>query len=134
MAPGGGLEVKPCATEHSLQALGRPLQSSTSRIFRRIGSRGEMSDTHQQLIAKLAEELGQATAQHLVSRLVEAVATPSQVEGVVLLLDELTEVSQKVVRAAIESFPDLQQRGRLSDAVAWLDLGIALAESSGAIG
>ncbi len=93
-----------------------------------------MSDTHQQLIAKLAEELGQATAQHLVSRLVKAVATPSQVEGVVLLLDELTEVSQKVVRAAIESFPDLQQRGRLSDAVAWLDLGIALAESSGAIG
>ena len=55
-------------------------------------------------------------------------------EGVSLLLDELTEVSPKVARAAIESFPDLQQRGRLSDAVAWLDLGIALAESSGAIG
>ena len=89
---------------------------------------------HQQLIAKLAEELGPATAQHLVSRLVEAIATPSQVEGVVLLLDELTEISPKVVRAAIESFPELQQRGRLSDAVAWLDLGIALAESSGAIG
>ena len=32
------------------------------------------------------------------------------------------------------SFPDLLQRGRLGDAVAWLDLGIALAESSGAIG
>jgi nitric oxide reductase NorD protein len=93
-----------------------------------------MSDTHQQLIAKLAEELGQATAQHLVSRLVEDIAAPSQVEGVVLLLDELTEVSPKVARAAIESFPDLQQRGRLSDAVAWLDLGIVLAESSGAIG
>ena len=55
-------------------------------------------------------------------------------EGVLLLLDELTEVSPKVARAAIESFPDLHQRGRLSDAVAWLDLGIALAESSGAIG
>ncbi|MFI5224050.1 MAG: hypothetical protein ACHQX3_07415, partial [Nitrospirales bacterium] len=93
-----------------------------------------MSDAHQQLIAKLAEELGQATAQHLVSRLVEDIAAPSQVEGVVLLLDELTEVSPKVARAAIESFPDLQQRGRLSDAVAWLDLGIVLAESSGAIG
>ncbi|MEO6307145.1 MAG: VWA domain-containing protein, partial [Nitrospiraceae bacterium] len=49
-------------------------------------------------------------------------------------LDELTEVSSKVARAAIESLPDLQQRGRLSDAVAWLDLGIALAESSGAMG
>ncbi len=93
-----------------------------------------MSDTHNQLIAKLAEELGPATAQHLVSRLVEATAKPNQVEGVLLLLNELYEVSPKVARAAIESFPDLQQRGRLSDAVAWLDLGTALAESSGAIG
>ena len=93
-----------------------------------------MSDTHNQLIAKLAEELGPATAQHLVSRLVEANAKPNQVEGVLLLLDELHEASPKVARAAIESFPDLQRRDRLSDAVAWLDLGIALAESSGAIG
>jgi len=93
-----------------------------------------MSDTHKQLIAKLAEELGPATAQHLVSRLVEANAKPNQVEGVLLLLDELYEASPKVARAAIESFLDLQQRDRLSDAVAWLDLGTALAESSGAIG
>jgi hypothetical protein len=93
-----------------------------------------MSDTHQQLIAKLAEELGSATAQHLVSRLVEASVKPNQAEGVLLLLDELHEISPKVARAAIESFPDLQRRDRLSDAVAWLDLGIALAGSSGAIG
>jgi nitric oxide reductase NorD protein len=96
--------------------------------------RVEMSDTHTQLIAKLAEELGPATAQHMVACFAESIGKPSQVEGVSLLLDELTEVSPKVSRAAIESFPDLQQRGRLSDAVAWLDLGIALAESSGAIG
>ena len=94
----------------------------------------EMPDSHKQLIAKLAEELGPATAQHLVSRLVEANAKPNQAEGVLLVLDELHEVSPKVARAAIESFPDLQQRSRLSDAVAWLDLGTALAESSGAIG
>ena len=94
----------------------------------------EIPDTHKQLIATLAEELGPATAQHLVSRLVEAAVKPNQVEGVLLLLDELIEVSPKVARAAIESFLDLQQRDRLSDAVAWLDLGIALAESSGAIG
>ena len=93
-----------------------------------------MSDTHQQLIAKLAEELGPATAQHLVSSLVEASVKPNQAEGVLLLLDELQEISPKVARAAIESFPDLQRRDRLSDAVAWLDLGIALAGSSGAIG
>ena len=93
-----------------------------------------MSDTHKQLIAKLAEELGPATAQHLVSRLAEATEKSNQVEGVLLLLDELAAVSQKVACAAIESFPDLQQRGRLGDAVVWLDLGIALAESSGAMG
>ncbi len=94
----------------------------------------EISDTHKQLIAKLAEELGPATAQHLVSRLVEATAKPNQAEAVLLMLDELHEISLKVARAAIESFPDLQRRDRLSDAVAWLDLGIALAGSSGAIG
>ncbi|HYM88563.1 MAG TPA: VWA domain-containing protein [Nitrospiraceae bacterium] len=93
-----------------------------------------MSDTHKQLIAKLTEELGPATAQHLVSCLADSTAKPNHVEGVLLLLEELHEVSPKVACAAIESFPDLQQRGRLSDAVAWLDLGIAVAESSGAIG
>ena len=93
-----------------------------------------MSDMHQRLIAKLAEELGPDRAQHLASRLAEATGKPNQVEGVSLLLDELTEVSPRVVRAAIESFPDLHQRGLLCEAVAWLDLGIALAESSGAIG
>jgi len=94
----------------------------------------EMSDTSKQLIAKLAEELGPATAQRVVSRLDEAAGKPNQVEGVSLLLDELTEMSPKVARAAIESFPDLEQRGRLSDVVDWLDLGIALTESSGAVG
>ena len=79
-----------------------------------------MSDTHTQLIAKLAKELGPATAQHMVACLAESIGKPSQVEGVSLLLDELTEVSPKVSRAAIESFPDLQQPGRLSDAVDWL--------------
>ena len=93
-----------------------------------------MSDTYQQLIDTLGEELGVATAQHLVAGLAKAAEKPSQVEGVLLLLDELQEMSQKVAHAAIESIPNLQQRGRLSDAVAWLDLGIALAEASGAIG
>jgi len=94
----------------------------------------EISDTRQQLIAKLAEELGLATGQQLVSCLAGSTTEPNQVDGISLLLDELMEISPKVVRAAIESFPDLQQRGCLSDAVAWLDLGIVLAESSGAIG
>ena len=94
----------------------------------------ERPDTHTQLIAKLAEELGLAAGQQLVSSLADSTTKPNQVDGISLLLDELMEVSPKVTRAAIESFPDLQQRGCLSDAVAWLDLGIVLAESSGAIG
>jgi nitric oxide reductase NorD protein len=93
-----------------------------------------MSDVSKQLIAKLAEELDLATAQHVVSRLAEATGKSNQVDGVLLLLDELMEISPKVARVAIESFPNMQQRGLLSDAVAWLDLGIVLAESSGAIG
>jgi len=93
-----------------------------------------MSDTHNQLVARLAEEVGTASAQHLVSCLVETHANSNQVEGVLLLLDELRKVSPKVARAAIESLPDLQQRGRLSDVLIWLDLGATLAESSGAIG
>jgi nitric oxide reductase NorD protein len=93
-----------------------------------------MSDTHNQLVARLAEEVGTASAQHLVSCLVESHANSNQVEGVLLLLDELRKVSPKVARAAIESLPDLQQRGRLSDVLIWLDLGATLAESSGAIG
>jgi hypothetical protein len=94
----------------------------------------EMSDTHKQLIVRLADELGPATAQHVVSCLADSTTKLNQVEGVLLLLDELHEVSTKVACAAIESFPDLQRRDRLSDVVAWLDLGIALAESSGATG
>ncbi|MBU6479047.1 MAG: VWA domain-containing protein [Nitrospirae bacterium] len=93
-----------------------------------------MSDTHKQLIAKLAKELGPDTAQHLVSCFADSTAKPNQVEGVLVLLDELSEASAKVARAAIDSFPELQRRDRLSDSLAWLDLGIALAESSGAIG
>ena len=89
----------------------------------------ERLDTQKQLIAKLAEELGLATGQQLVSGLAGSTTEPNQVDGISLLLDELMEVSPKVVRAAIEAFPDLQQRGCLSDAVAWLDLGIVLAES-----
>ena len=94
----------------------------------------ERPDTHKHLIAKLAEELGLVMGQQLVSSLADSTTKPNQVDGISLLLDELMEVSPKVVRAAIEAFPDLQQRGLLSDAVAWLDLGIVLAESSGAIG
>ena len=41
----------------------------------------EMSDTHKQLIAKLADELGPATAQHVVSCLADSTTKLNQVEG-----------------------------------------------------
>ena len=65
----------------------------------------EMSDTHKQLIAKLAEELGPATAQHLVSCLVEAAAKPNQVEGVLVLLDELTRSRRRSLAPQSNRFP-----------------------------
>ncbi len=81
---------------------------------------------------RLAEELGSAPAEQLVARLALMGGKPEPVAATLAMLDELGEVSEKVVRAAIEALPELDRRAGLACIVAWLDLGIALAESSGA--
>lgn len=86
---------------------------------------------HHELIDRLAEELGGATAAHLVNRLTQG-EKPDQVAAVLTLLDELNEVSGKAGRAAIEALPELDRRAGCAQVVPWLDLGIALAGSSGA--
>ena len=90
-----------------------------------------MADSHvqNQLISRLEKELGQATAAQLLSRLVQIGGQPA---AVLALLDELEEVSQKAARAAIDALPELARRTDLSLVIPWLDLGVALAESSGA--
>lgn len=84
-----------------------------------------------QLRQRLAQELGDETAIQLVSRLVH-VEGRQPLAAVLTLLDELEAFSVKATRAAIEALPDLDRRTGLSLVTSWLDLGVALAESSGA--
>lgn len=88
--------------------------------------------TPQALIDRLAGELGAATAAPLVARLGEMAGRSDGVAAVLTLLDELEEVSPKAALAAIEALPQLDRRAGLSMVIPWLDLGVALAESSGA--
>ncbi len=52
--------------------------------------------------------------------------------AVLTLLDELEQVSPKAARGALEALPELDRRVGLWLVRSWLDLGVALAESSGA--
>ncbi len=85
-------------------------------------------NTEETLIARLADALGEAPARELAGEMERA----GQTVAVLALLGELREVSAKAEAGAVETLPELQRRGGLSDVVAWLDLGVALAESSGA--
>ncbi len=87
---------------------------------------------NEQLTARLTDHLGRATAVELVEAFTRTAGRPDSVQAVLILLDELEEVSPKAARCAIEAFPDLMRRGCLDHAVPWLDLGIAIAGSSGA--
>ncbi|MEK7268722.1 MAG: hypothetical protein AAB093_04905, partial [Nitrospirota bacterium] len=82
----------------------------------------------EKLIARLADAIGQAAAVALVGELVQA----GTAETVLALLDELQQASSKVAQAAVEALPELRRRGGFDVVVSWLDLGVALAGSSGA--
>ncbi len=86
----------------------------------------------QQLIARLSEGVDRSTAVRLVERLAAMDQIHDHVAAVSALLDELTGISVKAAQGAIEALPELDRRGGLSCASAWLDVGVALAESSGA--
>ncbi len=88
----------------------------------------ELDHTRTELVAWLAKDLEASTAERLVTALPHSV----KIQGILLLMGELSEVSPKVVRAAIQTLPELHQRERLSDVVSWLEVCLALAESSGA--
>jgi nitric oxide reductase NorD protein len=85
-------------------------------------------NAREQLIGRLAEILGSARAEGLVATLPQS----TQVQGILVLLSELGGVSSKVVQATIETLPELHRRDRLGDVVTWLEVCLALAESSGA--
>ena len=88
--------------------------------------------TNTALINRLAGDLGPVPAEQLVAQLAQTGGKPEPVAAVLSLLEELSEVSEKVGRAAVEALPELTRRAGLAPVVPWLNLGIVLAESSGA--
>ena len=88
--------------------------------------------TQEALVDRLAGELGVPTATALVTRLAGTADKPDVVAAVLTLLNELEEISGKAARAAIDALPELERRAGLAHVIPWLDLGVALAESSGA--
>lgn len=90
------------------------------------------SSAHNTLIERLVPELGAEVAEALVTKMAGAAGTAQTIAAVRELLDELEDLSAKAVHAAIEALPELDRRAGLAHVVPWLDLGVALAESSGA--
>jgi Nitric oxide reductase activation protein len=89
--------------------------------------------SHQQLIDRLADQLGPNSAKAVVNAIASSASRSDAVEGVLLLLDELTEQAPKAAKGAIDALPDMQRRGVLADVLMWLDLGVAIAADSGAL-
>ncbi len=85
-----------------------------------------------ELIALLAGTFDRATAVELINDLVNTTSGPEPVTQVLELLDELKEASSKSSQGAVEALTELRRRGALEVVVPWLDLGVALAGSSGA--
>lgn len=87
------------------------------------------SPVQEQLMRRLAGELGEATALQLAARLAQGSGRPA---ALLTLLDELEDLSAKAAGAALAALPELDRRAGLTHLLAWLDLGVALAGSSGA--
>lgn len=84
------------------------------------------------LYQRLVPELGETVAETLVTRLSQVTGKPDAEARVVTLLEELHELSGKAACAAMAALPELDRRARLGDILLWLDLGVTIAESSGA--
>jgi len=84
------------------------------------------------LLQRLVREVSQAVAEPLVTRLPQATGQPDAAARALVLLDELQGLSEKAAAAALAALPELDRRGGLSQIMLWLDLGVTLADSSGA--
>ncbi|MDE3018022.1 MAG: hypothetical protein KGI53_03295 [Nitrospirota bacterium] len=83
----------------------------------------------ERLRSRLSGTLDRSVAADMVAKLEGAGSVPA----VLSLFDELADASAKATQAAIEALPELDRRGALGSVVPWLDLGVALAGSSGAV-
>lgn len=88
--------------------------------------------SRQILLQRLGSELSPAIAEKLAAGLPQATGKPNTAAQVLTLLDELQELSEKAAGSALAALPELDRRAGLSHIVLWLDLGVALAASSGA--
>jgi nitric oxide reductase NorD protein len=87
------------------------------------------ASAREQLTHRLADELGPSGAEALVEHLQTC---SIQLTQVLELLDELEATSAKIAHVAIAALPELDRRAGCSDVISWMDLGVALAQSSGA--
>lgn len=93
-----------------------------------------MTDTssRQILLQRLAPQLSLAVAETLVADLPQVTGRPDAEARMLTLLDELQELSEKAADSAVSTLPELDRRAGLSHILIWLDLGVVLAQSSGA--
>jgi hypothetical protein len=84
------------------------------------------------LVQRLAAGLGPEAAQALVSRVEDSAEEHDPLLHVTALLDELETVSAKVTEAALDALPALDRCASLDVVVPWLNMGLVIAESSGA--
>jgi len=89
--------------------------------------------SQQQLLDRFAIQLGKDQAAAMVNAILELVTRHDAVDGVLVLLDELTEQAPKAARSAIDALAEMQRRGVLAEVLPWLDLGVAIAADSGAL-
>ena len=85
--------------------------------------------TQARLTQLLAREAGRDSASLIVQRIEDSRV---RLAAVTTLLEELESASPKAFRSAVDALSELERRGALSSLESWLDLGVALAESSGA--
>jgi hypothetical protein len=90
------------------------------------------SEVRDQLQVRLSEHLDATLAARVVANLDRAIERPDALQAVSVLLRELDDASGKAAKAASETFPELERRGLLAHAVPWLDLGLSIAQTSGA--
>ncbi|MBH0202992.1 MAG: VWA domain-containing protein [Nitrospira sp.] len=88
--------------------------------------------SQQILVQRLVRELSLAVTESLVIRLPKATGKPDAAARALTLLDELQELSEKAATAAVAALPELDRRAGLTHTLYWLDLGVALAQFSGA--
>ena len=90
------------------------------------------SEVKDQLQARLSEHLEATLVDRVIEGLARSSERPDASQALLVLLKELGDVSGKATKMASETFPELERRGLLAHAVPWLDLGLAIAQASGA--